>query len=238
MALKKYIVDNQSDYDKAIENRANQILEGYKKLNSKKYEELKKNEFKTDLRKRYEQLETDAQFLGVLHEIQKIEEDFDKGQIKFDAIKIYLKTSKIAPNKILEYLIEYYATIQAMLNKIPDYDNQSRTEQNETLPIPEQLITTYILNDKTISKIDFIRLINALWEMKAFKNKDGLYPTKQSVMKEFGNYVGIDLSNYETQLSKAVNTADIETNLKIFDSLKETMKKYFDNKVLAKKKNK
>ena len=163
---------------------------------------------------------------------KKLTKIFDRGQTFFEAIKIYLETSELDSNEVLEYLIEYYSIIKAMRIKIPAYD-----EKCEQRKIKKQVTGAFVLNDKKITKIDFIRLINALWEMKAFKNKDDGYPTKQLMMKEFGNFVGIDLSKYEKDLSKAVNTSNLETNLEIFERIKNEMNTYF-NKKLEKNKNK
>jgi len=126
---KKYIVNSQIEYDKAIENRANQILEDYKKLNIKKHETRHKNEFKTNLRTRYVQLETDSFFVGIWNEIKAIDQDFNKGQKDFEAIEIYLNRTKINPNKVLKCLIEYEGTVKAMIRKIPDYDIQYHKDQ-------------------------------------------------------------------------------------------------------------
>lgn len=74
---------------------------------------------------------------------------------------------------------------------------------------------------KSFSKIDYIRIIDALCESKCFATKDiQLIPHKKDVMKAFGEVVGVDLSNYDKDLSKAfISPAKLETNIEIFNKL-------------------
>jgi hypothetical protein len=73
----------------------------------------------------------------------------------------------------------------------------------------------------SLSKIDYIRIINALSELRCFQKEDGTLPTKQDVMKAFGDIIGVDLSSYANDLNKAFNSnVKVEQNIEIFERLK------------------
>ena len=83
----------------------------------------------------------------------------------------------------------------------------------------KKLTECRLKNEEVVSKIDFIRIINALWELNAFVKDNGTYPTKQNTMIAFGNILGIDLSNYDKDLSKALNNSSVEVNIEIFKKM-------------------
>lgn len=85
---------------------------------------------------------------------------------------------------------------------------------------------------KALSKIDYIRIINALSELRCFQNDDGTYPAKKEVMKAFGNLANIDLSNYDKDLNKAFTaSATLEANLSVFDKMKEKTQEIYLSKL-------
>ena len=90
--------------------------------------------------------------------------------------------------------------------------------------------------NSNFSKIDYIRIINSLYEIKAITKIDGTIPAKKDIMAEFGKIVGLDLSSYEKDLSKAVNKSDLNINIKIFETLKTAMSDYC-TKLLENKEN-
>jgi hypothetical protein len=68
-----------------------------------------------------------------------------------------------------------------------------------------------------------------MWELGFFRDSNGLIPTKLTVMKAVGELLGIDLSDYDKDLSQAFQTKNPELNIKIFRDLEEVTK----NKVLS-----
>ena len=54
----------------------------------------------------------------------------------------------------------------------------------------------------SLSKIDFIRIVDSLYEINAFVTQDGLYPDKKTVMQLFGNLVSLDLKSYDKDLTR------------------------------------
>jgi hypothetical protein len=88
---------------------------------------------------------------------------------------------------------------------------------------------------KKISKIDFIRVLDALYQSDYFKNSDGLRPQKGNFMKKVGSFFGVDLSDYDSHLSQAYSTSDVPQNIKIFQKLIEKTTEIVNKKSIPKK---
>lgn len=79
-------------------------------------------------------------------------------------------------------------------------------------------------------RIDFIRVINTLYELGFFTDDKGGEISKKNVMKTLGNAVGIDLSNYDNDLSSSLSDAtNLEKHLAIFESMKDKMEEVFNS---------
>jgi len=78
-------------------------------------------------------------------------------------------------------------------------------------------------------KTDFIRVLNALYELSFF---DGLKkaPTKKEFMEYAGKAFGIDLTDYQKSLSQAKQVTALEANLKIFEEMKTATTTYISKK--------
>ena len=101
----------------------------------------------------------------------------------------------------------------------------------------EELTTTpkakpvFKLSEKNGAKTDLIRVLNALYELRFFNKTDGQIPTKQEFIETMGEYLGVDLSKYHTNLSQALKNQPLEVNLKVFEKMKEaTQKFHYQNK--------
>lgn len=73
-------------------------------------------------------------------------------------------------------------------------------------------------------KTDFIRIINAMYELGFFKGKDETKISKKCVFEEFGKLVNLDLADYQNLLSKANKGCNADGNSqqnRIFERLKE-----------------
>lgn len=106
----------------------------------------------------------------------------------------------------------------------------------ETKPSETKTSSNFSLS-KSLSKIDYIRIINALSELRCFQSKDGTYPTKKDVMSSFGKLVNLDLNEYTNDLNKAFNSnVTIEQNIEIFDTLKKKTQELYLNKQNRQKK--
>ena len=88
----------------------------------------------------------------------------------------------------------------------------------ENEPEQKKTIQQFQLSKK-YGKIDLIRILNAIYELKMIEKPDGQIPSKEKFMKQAGNFFGNDLSKYDTDLSQAFNNTALEANLKIFEDM-------------------
>lgn len=95
-------------------------------------------------------------------------------------------------------------------------------EENKTNAEPMQQLK---LSNKTGAKIDLIRVLNALSELHLIDKIDGQTPTKKEFFNAFGNFLGIDLSKYHSNLSQSLKNQPLEVNLKIFEDMIEIAKR-------------
>lgn len=80
-------------------------------------------------------------------------------------------------------------------------------------------------------KIDFIRVVNVLYELGLFTDKDGVRCTKREAFLAFGKAVNLDLSNYNKDLSRALNdTTTRERQLQIFKDMRLKMAEIYNDK--------
>lgn len=80
-------------------------------------------------------------------------------------------------------------------------------------------------------KIDFIRVVNVLYELGLFTDKDGVRCTKKEAFRAFGKAVNLDLSNYNKDLSRALNdTTTRERQLQIFKDMRQKMAEIYQGK--------
>lgn len=99
-------------------------------------------------------------------------------------------------------------------------------------PAQTKVKPQFQLSNKKGARIDLIRILNAIYELRMIENPKGEIPSKEIFMKQAGEFFGTDFSKYDTDLSQAMNNGTVETNLKIF----EDMKTVTQRKVLADKK--
>jgi hypothetical protein len=98
-------------------------------------------------------------------------------------------------------------------------------QQLEAHTATQKAKPVFKLSEKRGAKIDLIRILNALYELRLIDKTDGQIPTKQEFFETMGEYLGVDLSNYHTNLSQALQNQPLEVNLKVFEDMKEATKK-------------
>lgn len=87
------------------------------------------------------------------------------------------------------------------------------------------------LSAKKGSKIDFIRVVNVLYELGLFQNEQGGNITKKEMFTTLGRFVNVDLSNYDKDLSRSLtDSTALDKHLKIFNLMKEKMEEIFNSK--------
>lgn len=135
-------------------------------------------------------------------------------------------------NKELEYLTTELTDQQLLqIAEIKTHYIQSLISKIERLTTTQKEKPVFKLSDKKGAKIDLIRILNALYELRLIKKTDGQIPTKQEFIEKMGEYLGDDLSKYHSNLSQALQNQPLEVNLKVFDEMKEvTQKAHFQTK--------
>lgn len=88
----------------------------------------------------------------------------------------------------------------------------------------------YLAKEPRGFKIDLIRVINVLYMLGFFTGKDGKKVTKKEVFIAIGKAVNLDLSSYDSDLSRSLSDSTaLEKHLSIFDRMKDKMKEVFRN---------
>jgi len=154
----------------------------------------------------------------------------------FQKVKQHIETLTTVKDKIL-YLIEIKNDFLQNKNwwdlyiEAP-FDRKCELEikkLNEVLKLETHTTTpkakpVFKLSDKKGAKTDLIRVLNALYELRLFNKTDGQIPTKQEFIETMGEYLGVDLSNYHSNLSQALQNQPLEVNLKVFQEMIEATK--------------
>lgn len=161
----------------------------------------------------------------------------------FQKVKQHIETLATVKDKIL-YLTEIKTDF--LQNKSgwdldigTPFDRKCELEikkLNEVLKLEAHTTTpkakpVFKLSEKKGAKTDLIRVLNALYELRLFNKTDGQIPTKQEFIETMGEYLGVDLSKYHSNLSQALQNQPLEVNLKVFEEMKEaTQKAHYQTK--------
>lgn len=87
------------------------------------------------------------------------------------------------------------------------------------------------LNNQRGKKLDFIRVINALYELDFFKNESQNKISKKEVFETLGKFINLDLSKYQNDLSRSLtDSTALEKHLKIFEDMEDKMENIFNSK--------
>jgi len=160
--------------------------------------------------------------------------DFDSIKERLHNIETTTEKHKFLMNLLFDYLAktyeidelehEYYESI-GFVQWIKTELTRCKYEQEfETTTTPKAK-PVFKLSDKKGAKIDLIRILNALYELRLFNKTDGQIPTKQEFIETMGEYLGVDLSKYHSNLSQALQNQPLEVNLKVFEEMKEAIQK-------------
>lgn len=160
----------------------------------------------------------------------------------FQKVKQHIETLTTVKDKILyltEIKTDFLQNVSIdFFSDIP-FDRKCELEiekLNKALKLEAHTTTPkakpiFKLSDKKGAKTDLIRVLNALYELRLFNKTDGQIPTKQEFIETMGEYLGVDLSKYHSNLSQALQNQPLEVNLKVFEEMKEaTQKAHYQNK--------
>jgi len=163
-----------------------------------------------------------------LYELLEKEKQEEKND--FENVKKHLETLSDTNSKI-KYLIEIETEYQQNkkgweIELGTPFDKQCELEIKklkdfwdlELRPNSQTNIIFRLTNTKG-AKIDLIRILNAVYELRLIEKTNGQFPAKQEFMEAFGNFIGTDLSHYHTNLSQALKNQPTEVNLKVFEDM-------------------
>jgi hypothetical protein len=95
-------------------------------------------------------------------------------------------------------------------------------EKIEKILEPKLLLKSELkISDKKGIKTNFIRILNALYELKFIEKIDGKTLTKQEFFDSFGAFLNVDFSSYHSILSQSLQEQPIEINVRVFDDMKK-----------------
>lgn len=119
-------------------------------------------------------------------------------------------------------------TVEKQVNM--DVHPASESEKsNETSSDETSVVSRVYLNNSRGTKIDYIRVVNVLYELGFFTDDKGGRIAKKDVMKAFGNTVNIDLTNYDKDLSRSLSDSTaMEKHLLVFERMRDKMEEIFN----------
>ena len=91
--------------------------------------------------------------------------------------------------------------------------------------------TSNITISKNFTKIDCIRVIISLFKKGKFKTRDGSQLTQKVLFEDFGNFLGVDLSNGPTEYNNALSDNNkLSKNIAIFEVMSSAVTEDFNSK--------
>ena len=109
--------------------------------------------------------------------------------------------------------------------------NMTAAELSDNRQEQHVVVSNIHLNSATGKKIDFIRVMNSLYELGFFLNSQGSRITKKEFFTTIGKAVNIDLSKYDKDLSRSTSDSTaLDKHLCIFDDMRQKMIEIFNSK--------
>lgn len=94
-----------------------------------------------------------------------------------------------------------------------------------------EIVSNIFLNKTRGYKLNYIRVINTLYELGYFKTESQNKLTKKEVFNLLGKAVNLDLSDYDKDLSRSLSdSTSLDKHLKIFKEMQEKMTEIFNSK--------
>ncbi len=114
-----------------------------------------------------------------------------------------------------------------------EIDRIKRQQELEAMKAPYS--GNIYLSQEKGKKINFIRVLNSLYELRYFNNDKGQIPSKETVMVTIGKALGVDLSSYDSDLSQAFNSGNCDRNTAIFKQMTEITENQIETRNVTKK---
>ena len=104
-------------------------------------------------------------------------------------------------------------------------------EMKESVNNSHSFLSPVYLAKKKGSKIDLIRIANAIYELGMVEDGNGGRLTKKDFMVAFGQAFNIDLADYDKDLSNSMaSSVSYEKQTRIFDEMKEKHQEIYNSK--------
>lgn len=184
----------------------------------------------------------DDELLDFFNEVYSLYDKIRCVKEKMSSVRSFCKNLSFKSEKDNYFII---STIIVMIDRFEANDAQllkCRTELYKLISNLESkfsaIDTNHTHTDSCITlqkdkgnKIDFIRVINAMYEVGMFAKVNKGKLTKKDVFQAFGDAVNMDLSNYDKDLSRALSdNTSLDKNIRVFDDLREKMTEIFNSK--------
>jgi len=112
-----------------------------------------------------------------------------------------------------------------------DYQEMVKTYEELAENRAANSYTSHITIAKSFTKIDCIRVIISLFKKGKFKTRDGSQLTQKVLFEDFGNFLGVDLSNGPTEYNNALSDNNkLSKNIAIFEVMSSAVTEDFNSK--------
>ena len=120
-----------------------------------------------------------------------------------------------------------FGNVEQHINSNTQHPSPTSQEPSPTTHHPSPV---YLAKEPRGFKIDLIRVINVLYMLGFFTGKNGAKVTKKEVFTAIGKALNIDLSTYDSDLSRSLSDSTaLEKHLSIFDRMRQKMVEVFNN---------
>jgi hypothetical protein len=145
-------------------------------------------------------------------------------------MRFFVKEGVVDLEKLKDNVdIEKLIVPDKLFTKVKELGLQKVMEQN---PAPDNLPASNVhLSKNKGMKIDYIRVINCLYELGFFTDANGNSITKKDVFAAFGAAIKKDLTDYDKDLSRSLSdSTGLDKHLQVFETLKSKMTEVFNSK--------
>lgn len=176
----------------------------------------------------------DAVYLAYFNRVYAIFDELRLRKHSISGVRQFLRKQLFA-NDVQKYWT--FAYISDIIAQYHSEDARLCRCRHELLRITEPLCSAVVkcetelqekspvfLNARKGNKLDMIRVFNALYEMGKFVDGKGCKLTKKDFFVAAGQFLNIDLSHYDKDLSNSTaSSVAFEKQVRIFDEMKEMM---------------
>lgn len=183
---------------------------------------------------------------GRLDELKRLNEfdidHFNQRRVSKNPVYSFVKRRLYGFSEYLELLNQRVSSGELELIFIYDWikiDKSIYFRKEKEYGIEETKVSlnaNFKLSDKRGKKIDLIRILTAMYDLKFFvTGDDDLTPPKKDVMNAFGHLLNVDLSDYDKHFGQAIEKGKVEPNIEVFSKLSEKISKKCIDKLSEKK---